>query len=165
VNRAGDGAEPLAQVMKGVSMTRPIELISELDRALIGDLFARYSHGFDHDDVEQLLSTFTDDGVFDSELNGRIEGRRELRTFFESVSREAAHERRRSGQHWVNGTLFTSVTDGEVRASSSFVFLNERSGAPAASIMGEYEDVIVRTPDGWRFANRYIRILIDADSA
>jgi ketosteroid isomerase-like protein len=146
-------------------MTRPIERMSETDRALISDLFARYSHGFDHDDVEELVETFTEDGVFDSELNGRFEGRDELRRFFSSVSHDASQARRRHGQHWINGTLFTQVSDGAAEAHSSFLFVNERAGSPALSVMGEYEDQLVKQHGEWRFARRSIRILADQETA
>jgi hypothetical protein len=145
-------------------VVRPIERVSEQDRALIGDLFARYSHGFDHDDVEQLLGTFTTNGIFDSEMNGRFEGHESLRAFFVSVSHDASQERRRRGQHWINGTLFTKASDGAVETTSSFMFVNERDGAPAVSVMGEYDDLLVKDQGEWRFARRYIRILADADS-
>ena len=88
-------------------------------------LVTEYCHLVDHGDAARIAELFTDDGVFVG-----AEGRAALRDFFRARQDNAA----RMSRHVCDNTLI-DVVDGPVLA-------------------GEYRDVFVRTPVGWRFVRR-----------
>jgi uncharacterized protein (TIGR02246 family) len=109
------------------------------DRDEILQLMYRYNHAIDGGDAEGWAETFTDDGVFD--VAGHITtGRDALVKFASSVS---------GTRHMVSNSLIN--VNGDTAAVSAYLVVYH--GMQPATI-GSYEDELVRTPAGWRFAKR-----------
>lgn len=111
----------------------------------IVNLVIEYNVAFDAGDP-RFAETFTDDGIFDSSLNGVIEGHQELIRFLNDFGS------RYSGRHFTSNHVVT--TDGDKgRHESYFYFL---VGSKIATV-GRYEDELVRVDGKWKFKRRIFR--------
>jgi hypothetical protein len=121
------------------------------DRTEIDDLFSRYSYYIDNRAGEAFAGTFTQDGRL--EFPGVVvKGHDQLVAF---GSRPAEDKIR---FHFVGSILLVPVAPGHVRARSMVIIgMRDIHGTAPATFdgVGVYEDDIVRTPDGWRFAARH----------
>jgi uncharacterized protein (TIGR02246 family) len=109
------------------------------DRDEILQLMYRYNHAIDGGDVTGWAATFTADGVFD--VAGQVRaGRDELIAFAASV-------------HGYRHTVVNPVIDVVGDAATVRAYFVVYQGTAVAGT-GTYEDEVVRTPDGWRFAKR-----------
>ena len=115
------------------------------DRDDIRQLLAEYNHAIDHADDERWAALFTEEGTFDM---GRdpVVGREGLRKFAASMPPGMRHV-------VANEVIDVDGDDAQVRA---YVMLYGGS-PPSLAMMGEYEDTLRRTADGWRFARRVFR--------
>ena len=126
------------------------------DEADIRNVITRLAHLADDGDLNEYVTLFTDDGVWERP-GETIRGRRDLLA--------GAEQRRQSGlqgpgtnTHHVNTTLWVQL-DGpdEASAQSYFLFVGDTdTAAPAIRSIGRYLDTFRRTPDGWKFASRKI---------
>ena len=113
------------------------------DRDEILQLLDRYNHAVDRGDAEGWADTFAEGGVFDA-MGQVLTGRDALVGFASSV---------KGVRHVVVNPLVDVHGDGaHVRA-----YLMLYAGG-AIAMMGVYEDDLVRTPDGWRFAKRVFTV-------
>jgi ketosteroid isomerase-like protein len=109
------------------------------DRDEILQLAYRYNHAIDSGDAPGWADTFTPDGVFD--VAGQVRsGREELIEFASSV-------------HGYRHVLVNPVIDVAGDAATLRGYFVVYSGTALAGI-GTYQDEVVRTPGGWRFAKR-----------
>ncbi|MGX5682167.1 nuclear transport factor 2 family protein [Schumannella luteola] len=118
-------------------------MLSEKDRAEIEEVIAIYGHVVDDNAWDRAHLVFSDDFVFDFSEFGRpnLNGVAELK--------DALRGRRVYSHHSTN-VVIEEQPDGTARVRSKFIgFPNE--GPP---ISGDYRDLFVRTPDGWRLARR-----------
>ena len=124
------------------------------DYAEIEQLIARYNQGLDFEDLDMYASIFTEDAVWRGpgrELVGR-------EAMVESVgqrmaSRPHEHERR----HWQNNSVITPRPNGAV-ARTYFVSFEVSYQPPKPAVSGHYDDILVRTPDGWRIKERALTV-------
>jgi len=127
--------------------------VSELtlvDRIEITELLSRYSWAFDSRDGDAYVGVFTDDG----ELQGpttTISGKESLRSWANDYPREPS-------KHFNTNVVIDG--DGLVAHVSSYlvVIRLEESGLRPI-LMGSYEDVVHKTPNGWRINHR--KLIID----
>ncbi len=122
------------------------------DREAVWQLMLDYRRELDRRDFAAYSRLFTDDGVWAGNL-GVAHGPMEIeqlliRTLSGWTGPENAH------LHLVENAEIH--VDGErATAESHWVYITrEGLGRPVISLIGHYEDVIVRTPAGWRFARR-----------
>lgn len=122
--------------------------LTERDRLDIVEMVARYIGGSDRKDPS-VADLFAENGVL--EANGRVlgEGREGIRAFAESG--KASTVRRRH-------VLSNSVVDGDgstARISTYVTVYDVTDGqAKAPYLLGEYNDELVKLPEGWRFTRR-----------
>ncbi|HEX5586010.1 MAG TPA: nuclear transport factor 2 family protein, partial [Acidimicrobiia bacterium] len=109
------------------------------DRDEILQLLYRYNHTIDAGDAEGWADTWTDDGVFDAG-GSVLRGRAELVGFASGVS---------GVRHVVMNPL-VDVTGDRARVRAYLMLLV----GGAIGMIGVYDDEVVRTPSGWRFAAR-----------
>jgi 3-phenylpropionate/cinnamic acid dioxygenase small subunit len=123
------------------------------DRLEIQDLFSRYSYAIDERNWDALDEVFTPDAAIDySETGGAKGSYPQIKAWLAD-----ALARFPSYQHMVATTQLK--LDGD-RATSRTILFNpmvyERDGARQVFFVGLwYRDSLVRTPDGWRIAERY----------
>jgi SnoaL-like domain len=124
-----------------------------LDRVEILELSARYNRAADGTDPDAIKGVFTRDGVV--EMWGRGDGPAVYAG--EDLTRLAAPY---IGQRTHLTTDSVVVVDGDCASQRSTLLLCTRSRGKqlAALLTGRYEDDLVRTDDGWRFARRTVRI-------
>jgi hypothetical protein len=62
-------------------------------------------------------------------------------------------------RHFNSSYVIVGLPDGTARGSSYMmgITMKERGGRPEISLFGKYEDLYVRTPDGWRMKERIWR--------
>lgn len=124
-----------------------------VDRALILDLTARYNRAFDNGDVDAYAAVFTEDGVMEIEDTGpRFEGRAALAEMCRNTPAAIRHV-----------TVDPVVTiDGDTATQEVTLVVVGRPapGQRGSTVQssGRYVDRLVRTPDGWRFAHRSVRL-------
>ena len=127
----------------------------------IRQLLARYNFAVDLGDVDSWVNTFTPDGTFScvglpdgAPLGGTHQGQDALRAYAEthfSINQGRA-------RHW-NWNL---LIEGDGDAATMQCYLNAYSAGQGDSALfratGIYRDRLVRTADGWRFAQREVTI-------
>ena len=109
------------------------------DRDEILQLLYRYNHAIDSGDAEVWADTFTEEGSLDA-AGQLIAGREGLVEFARSVT---------GLRHLVANPVVDISGDVATVRAYLLVFMGT---APA--MIGTYEDELVRTPAGWRFATR-----------
>jgi hypothetical protein len=119
------------------------------DRVEILDLIARYSSVVDRSAWEEMAGLFTPDALLDFSATGGIRGSvREHQDFNAQVLSGFA-----STQHVMG--LPTVVVDGDTATSRSICFNPMVVDEQHVFFVGLwYDDVLVRTADGWRFSTR-----------
>ena len=117
------------------------------DYTEIQQLYARYNLAIDTGDARAWASTFTPDGVL-----GNASGHDALVQFANDFHKRTAGKTR----HWNTNIV---ITPTEVGATGACYLLLFDTGVKPASPMtsGRYEDVLVKTYDGWKFESRTVR--------
>jgi acetyl esterase/lipase len=131
-----------------------VDGLTVCDHIEIQQLYARYSHTIDSGDAKGWADTFTEDGVWRSETTC-YRGSEQLAAFAET-SRNLL-----GGYRHVQTNMLLSPTAEGVEGSSYLLFLQPDPGRNAPTIInsGVYQDTLVRTPAGWRFAVR--KLVVD----
>jgi ketosteroid isomerase-like protein len=115
------------------------------DHDAIRNLLGRYNHAIDAQQVDEWVSLFTDDGVFDR--GGSVaSGPDELRTVAESVKGPMRHV-------IANEVIDVDGDEANVRA---YVFVFAGS-PPVVRTSGTYDDQLRRVDGAWRFSRRTFR--------
>lgn len=110
----------------------------------IAELVGRYNRSFDDGEVQQWLDTFVDDGVFVSRGN-EIAGHRALQEWFESIDHTTIH---------VTTNPMIEAEGDSIRHRCTVVVFRRHSNEVVCESVGWYEDIIVRTTEGWKFKVR-----------
>jgi hypothetical protein len=118
------------------------------DYADIQQLYARYNLAIDTGDAEGWAGTFTPDGVF----NNTNRGRDALVQFVHDwrEKRDGANRRH------LNSNMVLSPTADGAKGTIYLLLLNVGVRPATIATTGIYEDVLVRTPQGWRFRSRVV---------
>ena len=114
----------------------------------IQQLYARYNLAIDTGNGEAWAATFTPDGVF----NNTNKGHDALVQFIKDwrEKRDGANRR-----HLNSNMVLTPTPDG-ANGSIYLLLLNVAVRPATIATTGIYEDVLVRTPRGWRFKSRIV---------
>ena len=139
----------------GAQGTRASALTGQ-DYAEIEQLIARYYQALDFEDRTMFESIWTEDAVYRIESMGQpVEGRDAIveRTVGRWADRPPEHERR----HWQNNLVVTPTPDGAT-TRTYWISFEVSYSPPKPALSGHYDDVLVRTPDGWRFKERVLTI-------
>jgi ketosteroid isomerase-like protein len=125
-----------------------------LDKDAIVDLVHEYSHCVDRKRYDELVGLFTEDCVVDygPGMGPPRHGRASLRAMFGDGGRFVA-----TSHH--NANVLVDF-DGDDRASvrTSLYAWHEAPDGGHPRVWGCYHDVVVRTPDRWRIAQRQLRV-------
>jgi len=132
-----------ALVMAGAAYAQSGTLSAQ-DYAEIQQLYARYNHAIDSGDAEAYAGTFTPDGVF---LNNT--GREALMNFARGYAKNGGTNRR----HWNTNLVVTPTPEG-ANGSVYLFILDVTTNPPSIGTTLKYEDVLVKTAQGWRFKKR-----------
>ena len=124
------------------------------DYADIQQLYWRYNHGADFGDADLFVSAFTDDAFVKSSNGQEYVGKKEIDGFISGgLARMPTGDTGR--RHWNNGWRITPSAEG-ARGRTYWLLLDVGTGQPTNDRSGYYEDVYVKTSDGWRIKSRTI---------
>jgi hypothetical protein len=126
--------------------------LSRGDVVEIQQVQALYGHALDASDQSLFAKVFAEDLIFDGRGAGRgtyFEGRAALAAWF------AAMPLPRPLHYSMNVRVYEQ--DGEVRVKGKWM---TRAISDRMIYLGDYEDVMVRTPEGWRI-KRHTVVLRD----
>ncbi len=118
------------------------------DRIAITDLIKLHGHHADDGDFDAMLALFTDDVVYDLTGVGMdpVTGHDQIR----ALAREIGEDN--PVAHLVTNIVLTPVGQDEVHARSKGIAVMADGSAGSAT----YDDVAIRTEDGWRISHRRI---------
>jgi hypothetical protein len=119
------------------------------DQLAIRELVARYNYAIDEERPEEWVGTFVADGTFESTALGTHTGADALLVFAKGYI--AAFE----GRH-VTSDFVVTVDGDEATARCYLVAVNAKTTPPSILTTAVYDDVLRRTPDGWRFVHRKV---------
>ena len=125
------------------------------DYAEIEQLIAWYNQATDFEDLDMYASIFTEDAVWRMQGGRETVGREALVNSLAErfATRPAEHERR----HWQNNHVITATPDGAT-SRVYFVSFEVSYSPPKPALSGHYDDVLVRTLDGWRIKERELTV-------
>jgi ketosteroid isomerase-like protein len=126
------------------------------DRDAIRDLLARYTYNGDRGRVAALAACFADDGVLEYPGN-RAQGPHAIEQTLQSGERDP---RLTFVRHHITNPLIT--LDGERATARSYFAVHSNAGPDHS---GTYDDELVRTDQGWRFARRRVRVDWQAETS
>ena len=140
--------------------------ISALDRAEIHDLIALYSFTWDSADANAFADLFTDDAQCFFYLNGATEatsilqGKQEMKKaaldragFFKKIGLVT--------KHLMPNTVITVLDSDNVNTLTQALItwqMLSKDSVPHAVQAGYYESIVSRTPDGWKYRRRDVRL-------
>jgi hypothetical protein len=125
-------------------------VLEPADRLAIHELLALYGHLVDGREWEQLDQVFTADVVYDA-TDFAMPVTRSLAELVAEWTTPAGMERHPLAHHATN-VVVTEDDGGTVRVRSKGIGVG--AGGRVGSVT--YRDVAVRTPDGWRLAERVV---------
>lgn len=115
----------------------------------IEQLYATYNHAIDSGDADAWAATFTPDGTF----NTRFTGKEGLMGFIKLWREKMNGANRR---HWNSNLRITPSAEG-ANGTVMLMLLDVGTTPPSIASTGQYTDVLVKTPNGWRFKTRQVK--------
>ena len=115
----------------------------------IEQLYATYNHAIDSGDAEAWAATFTPDGSFNTRFTGK-----EGLVGFIKLWREKMNGANR--RHWNTNLRITPSAEG-ANGTVMLMLLDVGAKPPSIVSTGLYTDVLVKTPNGWRFKTRVVK--------
>ncbi len=121
------------------------------DYAEIERLYGLYNQGSDFRDAEMWLSAFSEDAVFGPSGGPKTRGQAALR-----AGRAERYQGRTgdNGRRHLNSSFVITATEGGAEGRAYWVVNDVTGSAPTPVSSGYYEDVFVKTPDGWKIESR-----------
>lgn len=143
----------VALTLVPISTAQAQKSLSPEDMAEIHNLYAHYNLVLDAGDSMSWADTFTDDGSFNNSV-----GRQALITFANNWAASNPNTRHwNSNIHITATATATATADGA--AGTAYLMLWKISvQAPEIVLTGTYSDQLVKTPNGWKFKARRVKI-------
>jgi len=140
---------PMVMLVVGLALVPPAygqQTLTAQDRADIQELTARYARALGGCAAEEYADLFApDSGYFASNIRGEVVGRDHLIALV------------RSERHCTNPTPATNSA-AQPRPAPTVAIESTPAGVTGRAFLknngGHYEDVYVKTPEGWRFKSR-----------
>ena len=128
--------------------------LTAADHAAIRHILTSLNQGADFNDSDLWVSQWTPDGSWTRPDGESFVGHDRLREYRRStrVPGGGASSRR----HWTNGVVLTPTVDGAT-GRTYYMLLNVAAEPFTVASAGHYEDVFVKTADGWRIKQRVIK--------
>lgn len=128
--------------------------LSAADRFKIQDLLARYNWAVDTDDADAFAESFAEDGQFVTSRRV-FEGRDDMRELM-AYLHDKRSRNERSLIHSISNLVVEPYGD-EVRLVAQLMGPRIGDDGSHTLQLGWYDDRLVLTADGWRFARRHFR--------
>ena len=127
-----------------------------LDKDLIIDLVHRYSYCVDHRLYDEVVELFTEDCVVDygPAFAPPVRSRAGLRQMFGHPKAGFA-----ATSHHNSNVLVTFADADHASVRTSVYAWHQRTDGGTPRLWGYYHDSVVRLSEGWRIAQRQLRVL------
>jgi 3-phenylpropionate/cinnamic acid dioxygenase small subunit len=126
-----------------------------IDKDQIIDLVHRYSYGVDHRLYDEVVELFTENCVVDYTPEvPPVRSRAALRRMF-----GRAYGRYAATSHHNANVLVTFEDPDHASVRTSVYAWHRRDDGSTPRVWGYYHDLVVRRPEGWRIAERQLRVL------
>jgi len=126
-----------------------------LDKVEIQETISRYHEGASTSDLEQIISTFLPDGVWEvPSLHVRVQGHADIREKMEELVAPIAYLVQ------INAPAIIEV-DGDTAEARSLIreCARLRDGGVHMDVVGQFQDRLERTREGWKFAHRTFTVI------
>ena len=131
-------------------------VLTAQDYTAITELYARLYQGSDLRELDVWLSNFADDGVFVFPDGKEVAGKKALGEFrVKSFGGNTGDSKRR---HWVSGLMLTPMPDGVAKARAYWLMVDGSGKQPVLAQSGTFDDLFVKTKDGWKFKKHVVRM-------
>lgn len=121
-----------------------------LDEIAIQQTINRYAEGASRADWDQVMSTFTPDGVWEVPALGmRHEGRAAIQPAMAAFVAQMAYFVQINSPAIITVEGAKATARSVIRECGKFANRDE-----ALEVLGFYNDDLVRTPEGWKFTRR-----------
>lgn len=131
------------------------------DYVEIQQLYARYNHAIDSLDAEGVAALFTSDGsvsFYKGSGHDALVDMVNKGTAYErgvSYDNPVTGKRANSKRHWNSGLVITPVPGG-AKGAVYLLAVNVGVRPPVLLSASQYDDTLVKTPQGWRFQRRLV---------
>ena len=123
------------------------------DKEEVRELLARYCFALDGHRLAELAALFTPDGVWQSH-RGAATGPADIEALLRRVAPDPATG---AVQRHLNTSLVIDLRGDRATVRSYYAVIRPgQDGDPAVALLGDYDDVLVRTDAGWRFTRRVL---------
>ena len=120
------------------------------DREAIRELLARYCFLLDGYHLAEFAALFTADGEWISR-NGSAKGPADIERLLRGMVPEPAPGKRR--KHFTTNVIIDLAGDSAT-VVSNFLVVRDSDAGPVIAVAGTYDDIVVRTGEGWKFKSR-----------
>lgn len=126
------------------------------DRAEIVELGARLAHASDNRDGETWLALFDEDGRLEVNGNTLCRGREEMAAYFERARAQPVKRR-----HWTCNLIVDAGDVADEARFRSYVAVYDITDGMAAApyMLGQYDDLVVKSSGQWLFKARRLTTL------
>jgi hypothetical protein len=124
------------------------------DTLAIHELLARYCHGMDAARADLVTDLFTDDAQMQTQV-GNSSGKAQIKAWIDE--RLAQRDAKFQVGHYLLNPLTFAASESEARVRSMLLYTKQSLdfSAPCELVAtGIYEDVVVKTAEGWKFKSR-----------
>lgn len=126
------------------------------DYTEITELYARLYQGSDLRELDTWLANFAEDAVFVFPNGDQVTGKTALSEFRKkSFAGQTGDSKRR---HWTAGVALTPMPDGTAKGRAYWMMIDGSQKQPILAQSGTFDDVYVKTSDGWKFKRHGVRM-------
>jgi hypothetical protein len=132
-----------------------VNLASE-DYLEILQLINEYPRDVDPGSVRDASWMFTNDAHSVGMTSAPMTRPQDHKFFYGSLVAQTGQAKKGGNRHFNTSPIIIGLPDGTARGSSYMIGISikEKGGKPTIDLMGKYEDLYVKTPDGWRMKER-----------
>src|SRR6201996_6584062 len=120
------------------------------DKDAIRELLARYCFLLDGYRLSEFAALFTADGEWISR-NGTAKGPEAIERLLRGLVPEPAPGKRR--KHFT-ANIIVELSGDSATVVSNFLVVRDSEAGPTIAVAGTYDDIVVRTAEGWKFKSR-----------
>ena len=128
--------------------------LTPADDSEIQQIVLSLDQGADFNDSDLWVSQWTPDGSWTRPDGESYVGHDRLRDYRRSTRPPGGGSSSR--RHWTNGAVLTPTANGAT-GRTYYMLLDIAASPPTVASAGHYEDVFVKSADGWRIKQRIIK--------
>ncbi len=126
------------------------------DYTEITELYPRLYQGGDLRELDLWLSNFVDDAAYGFPNGDSVTGKAALTEWRKkSWAGQTGDSKRR---HWTSGVTLTRLADGTVKGRAYWMMIDGKDKLPVVAQSGLFDDVYVKTSDGWKFKRHSVQM-------